>query len=123
MLNKGIIDSCKSIRSDYKVLKEMLNEYYQFVEKSNEKINVSLEVLENIKDDDSNMKAIEKKINDEMTKIENEKKLIDDKLKELNDSFEQLKTRENNIYNKIKNDYPALSDEDIIEELKANNVY
>ena len=122
MIDKIYIETAQKIRDEFIETTNKISQYEEPLREIQESIESFIKDLESIKSNLKNKdsKTAETEIMDKVSSVEIEgnkyAKLIDP----LNKKIEDLEKRENNLYNTLKEKYPKLSDEDIINELKKH---
>lgn len=123
MIDKIYIDSAMKIREEVIQTHGKLNDCEVETSKLKTELESKIINLEKIKvsllkTTESDKEKIEKEIVSQFSQIEQQISNFGKLIEPLNKKMEELTKREESLYNTIKEKYPTLSDEQIIEELK-----
>jgi prefoldin subunit 5 len=120
MIDRNYINSAIKIRQEYLDLNSKILEYDSNIKKVGQKISDISSDLENIKNNMSTYKSIDD-VNKEVTKkletLDKESKSIENWIIPMNQRMEELSKMETNLYIAIKEKYPDMTDEEIVNEI------
>jgi prefoldin subunit 5 len=120
MIDRNYINSAIKIRQEYLDLNSKILEYDSNIKKVGQKISDISSELENIKNNMSTYKSIDD-VNKEVTKkletLDKESKSIENWIIPMNQRMEELSKMETNLYIAIKEKYPDMTDEEIVNEI------
>jgi len=123
MIGKHYIDEALRIRETYlKTIDEVLDKekiINKYKVKVSNKMNILKDYVDNL-EDDTITENIKKDLIKDTLNIEIELKNISKEIVPLLDIIEKLKKESKNLYNKIKEKYPELSEQDIQKEIFLN---
>jgi len=132
MINRNLLESAKYIRMEYESLMDKFNSYEKqaldlrdfFTKKTTELSELNDSKVSKVKTK-VDVEVVTKDIMTIIEEIEQEAEKITRSVEGINKKIESLKKDEEILYDKIKEKYPTLSDEDIQKEvwdfLKTNS--
>lgn len=132
MINRNLLESAKYIRIEYESLMDKFNSYEKqaldlrdfFTKKTTELSELNDSKVSKVKTK-VDVEVVTKDIMSIIEEIEQEAEKITRSVEGINKKIESLKKDEEILYDKIKEKYPTLSDEDIQKEvwdfLKTNS--
>lgn len=123
MISKRFIETGVKIREDYLNLKFKLNDILGDIRKTAEKMeeykNDFIKINEDI-DNYTDLEQIQKVLMAKLDQADAESKRLAKVYEPINKEMEVLKKQEESLYRNIKETYPNLSDEEIVEEFKPH---
>mgnify|MGYP001362482466 CR=1 FL=1 len=121
MISKQYIDAAVSIREEFLQTSKELTEYEKELGDISNLIQKNIDSLSSIKTDlnpTQSPQEIQDRIMKEMDLIEKQGEKYTKLIKPLSDKIEELQKREMSLYNNIRDKYPNLTDEQIVNELR-----
>ena len=123
MIDKNFINNAIIIRNEFISLIKSLEKYEteaknlsMFYNKIANEMSAYKESLDQIND----VQKIQKYLLGKMNELEVESQKLSSKITPINDRIEKLRKEEEILYNKIKEKYPKLSDDEIKKELSKH---
>lgn len=123
-LDKQYLESAKNIRCEFLHLSKKLDSYHKELTQLYEYLQNVLKELDEINNKEiSKIKSaneatiVGNKIVKKIEEIETEQKKLINLVKPINDRIDKLREEENILYNKIKDKYPLLSDDEIKKQI------
>jgi predicted nucleic acid-binding Zn-ribbon protein len=123
MIDESFIKAAIKIRREYLKLTNNLNFYKRKAEDVIENLEDIVNKIEKIQQETENQKvtnndAIVVQLTKILTDIESEGRAVESLIDPLNKEIEKLGLEEQELWRNIKNKYPNLSDEDIVEYVR-----
>jgi len=123
MIDESFIKAAIKIRREYLKLTNNLNFYKRKAEDVIENLEDIVNKIEKIQQETENQKvtnndAIVVQLTKLLTDIESEGRAVESLIDPLNKEIEKLGLEEQELWRNIKNKYPNLSDEDIVEYVR-----
>jgi chromosome segregation ATPase len=127
MIDRQIIESAQLIRKNFLKLNSDLSKYQNDInnlisflrEKINELEKYNLEKVKKIRSNDD-VKVVSEEIVKKIEEIETEEKKLQKKVSTISNELEKLKKDEEILYKTIRDRYPELSDDEIVEQIHSN---
>ena len=120
-ISQKYLANALSIRIEYnsllKSLESLINQRESIISFINEKVKDLYNIKENI-GENSNKDRVLKNIEDKLSEVENTTKDLESKMKKISDTVDELSNKEKSLYDDITNNYPKLTDQDIITQIK-----
>lgn len=121
MISQKYIQQGVKIRKNFLEVNQKMNLLIDNIREVGEQLKkhtTDLERLNENLEDYTDVEAAKKDIFNKLNDVEQESKKLAAIYEPLNKELESLKKQEELLYNNIKNSYPKLSDQEIIEEFK-----
>ncbi len=127
MIAKIYIESAKNIRNEFLRLTKELNKYEKkaaelviYLENKSQKLKEFSENKVSTIKDKADIAKVGEEIIKEMSEIESEEQKLIRSIKPINDKIERLKKDEEILFNQIKEKYPNLSSQEIVQEIHSH---
>lgn len=123
MIDENFVRAAIGIKKKYFELTSRLEDYENYVKKTQELIDDALEKVSTMDEDLKDVKKRKNMTNEQvlsdlnklLLKIENDSKRLENYIKPMNDGIERLAVEEAELYRLIKEKHPNLADQQIVK--------
>ena len=125
MIDKKYIEGAKVLRNEYIGLNKKLQfhqkEFNDIQQVLQNYIKEFMEYETNLKNNpnETNVEGIKKEIEIKLSNLEKELNMITSKINPISNRISKMKKEEEQLFNQIKEKYPNILDEDIINEIQS----